>query len=110
MAKEDTVIIETFKNVVVEHLKDLAIALPALIPQTKEDEMLFREGMEKISQLVYNLEHCDNVREISKYLDAQRIVEDFDEESIMTLRSRIKSSARESVNSISSMMYNIGDE
>lgn len=110
MAREDAVIVEEFKKVVVAHLKDLVMALPALIPQTKEDEILFREGMKKISQLIYDLEHCDNVREMSKYLDAQRIVEDFDLESIRTLNSRIKSSARSSVDSINEMMYNMGEE
>ena len=110
MAREDAVIVEEFKKVVVNHLKDLIIALPALIPQTKEDEILFREGMKKISQLIYDLEHCDNVREMSRYLDAQRIVEDFDLESIRTLNSRIKSSARSSVETINEMMYNMGEE
>lgn len=96
MAREDAIVVEQFRNIVVSHLKDVVIAIPAIVPQTKEDKKLFKEGIAKINQLIYDLEHCENAREMSRYLDVQRIVQDFDSESIKNLNNTISAKARAS--------------
>ena len=111
MAREDAYVVEQFKNIVVGHLKDVMVALPALVPQSKEDEALFKEGIKKMGDLIYDLEHCENIREMSRYIDVQRVVQDFDSESIKTLNTRINTSARNSINKLNEMLYSIkGDD
>ena len=107
MAKEDAVIVQEFTKVVVSHLKDVLIALPALIPQTKEDELLFKEGANKISKIIYELEHAETVREIGKNIDIAKVINDFDMESVKTLNSRINSSAHNSIAKLDEMINNM---
>ena len=97
MAKQDAIIVEKFTKIVTSHLRYVLLALPALIPQTKEDELLFKEGITELTELVYNLEHAENIRELSRYINVQKVATDFDMESINTLSSRITNNARSSV-------------
>ena len=107
MAKQDAIIVEQFAKVVVSHLKDVLIALPALVPQTKEDEKLFKDGMQEISDLVYHIEHSENIRELSRYIDVQKVANDFDMESIKTLSSKINNGARSSVMKLDEILENM---
>lgn len=104
MAREDALVVEEFTKVVVSHLKDVLIALPALVPQTKEDEKLFRDGMRDISNLVYHLEHAENVRELGRYINIQKVASEFDLESIKTLNFRINNTARSSIVKLDEMI------
>lgn len=104
MAKEDAIIIEQFKKVVLQHLEDVAIALPALIPQTKEDEVIFKTGLRAINDIIYNLKQNDSIRELSRYLDVQKILEDFDSESIGNLNAMINNSSRNALMKIEEMI------
>lgn len=97
MAKQDAIVIEEFAKVVVSHLEAVLLALPALIPQSKEDEKIFREGMKEISDLVYHINHAENIRELSRYIDVQKVASDFDMTSVKLLNSRISNGARASV-------------
>lgn len=110
MAKQDAVVVEQFAKVLVSHLKDVLIALPALVPQTKEDEKLFKEGMQEISDLIYHIEHAENVRELSRYIDVQKVATDFDMESIKTLNSRINNGARSSVMKLDEVLEHMRGE
>ena len=107
MAREDAIVVEEFKKVIVSHMKDVLIALPAIIPQTKEDEIIFKRGMKAISDMVYDLEHADTVREVGQYLDVQKIVKDFDAESVKNLNQKISSSARASIAKLNDMIDSI---
>ena len=107
MAREDAIVVEEFKKVIVTHMKDVLIALPAIIPQTKEDEIIFKRGMKAISDMVYDLEHVDTVREVGKYLDVQKIVKDFDTESVKNLNQKINNSARASIAKLTDMVESI---
>ena len=69
MAREDAIVINEFKSILIAHMKDVVIALPAIVPQSKEDELLFKRGMEALSNLIYDLEHTESIRELSRYLD-----------------------------------------
>lgn len=104
MLKENAEVIERFKEIVISHLEDLLIALPAVIPQTSEDEVIFRDGIKNISKLVYDLKHCESIRELGKYFDIERILEDYDIESIKHLESNISSRATTMLNYIDSMV------
>ena len=95
--REDALVVEKFKDVLVAHLKEVSMALPAIVPQTNEDKIIFREGLERMNQLIYDLEHCDNIRELSRYLDVGAIARDFDMETVKTLNTRINASARSSI-------------
>lgn len=97
MVKEEAVVIREFVKVTVSHLKDLLIALPALVPQTKEDERIFKNGMNEIAQLIYDIEHCESIRELGKYFDLQRIVEDYTLNDVKMLNSQINTAARRSI-------------
>ena len=110
MAREDAIIVEEFKKVIVSHMKDVMIALPAIIPQSKEDEIIFKRGMQAISDVVYDLEHAETIRELSKHLDVQRIVKDFDTDSIRTLNSKINSSARVSIDRLSGLVDSLVED
>ena len=107
MAKQDAIIIEEFTKIVSSHLKDVLIALPAIIPQNKEDEKLFKDGREAIADLIYHLDHAENIRELSRYIDVQKVASDFDEDSIKLLNSRINNSARSSVMKLDEMLENM---
>lgn len=104
MAKEDVMVVDEFKKVILSHLKDVLIAIPAIIPQSDEDTILFRKGMAEINELIYNLEHCSNIRELSRYINVQKVVEDFDMDSIKTLDLRITNTARSSIEKLESMI------
>lgn len=105
--REDAAVVEKFKEVLVSHLKEVSMALPAIVPQSNEDKQVFKEGLQRMNRLIYDLEHCDNVREISRYLDVQAIVRDFDMESIKTLNTRINTSARSSILKLDEMIESI---
>ena len=91
-------------------MKDVMIALPAIIPQSKEDEIIFKRGMKAISDMVYDLEHAETVRELGKHLDIQKIVKDFDVESVRNLNYKINNSARASVNKLTDMVESLSEE
>lgn len=100
---DDARIISKFRDIAVARYKDIMVALPALVPQSEEDRVLFRKGMSVIDELVYNLEHTESVRELSRFLDVQAILRDFDEDSIRTLDQQITNSARATVEQLSEM-------
>lgn len=110
MAKEDAMIVEEFSKIAVSHLKEVIAVLPVLIPQTKEDKALFIKGAEKMSEIVYQLEHAESIRDIGRNIDIQKVVRDFDSESIKTLNARINKSARESVVKLNDLMDNLSQE
>lgn len=114
MAREDVDVVEKFKAIVINHLENVLIALPAIVPQSKEDMDLFKRGMNDISTLIHNLKECESIRELSKYIDTQKVVEDFDEESIRNLNYKITQSAKASVrrleDMIETMRYGDGED
>lgn len=109
MLKENAEVIDSFKKTVISHLEDLLITLPAVIPQTPEDEVIFRDGIRNISKLVYDLKHCESIRELGKYFDIDKILEDYDIESIKHLESNISSRANIMLNRIEAMIENDED-
>ena len=110
MAKEDAIVVEEFKKVIVSHMKDVLLALPAIIPQSKEDEIIFKRGMQAISEMVYDLEHAESIRELGKHLDVQRIIKDFDIDSVRNLNAKINSSARSSVGKLKDMFDSMSED
>lgn len=100
---EDAQVVKRFRDITVSRFKDIMVALPALVPQSKEDEILFKKGMSAIDDLVYRLEHAESIRELSRDLDVQAILRDFDEDSIRTLDQQIVNSARATVEQLSEM-------
>lgn len=110
MAREDVVVIEDFKKILISHMKDVLMAIPAIIPQSEEDKILFKKGMIELTNLVYNLEHCENIREISRYINVQKVVEDFDTESIKTLDRRISETARNNMAKLESMIERMEED
>ena len=107
---EDARIIEQFKNIVVERLEDVLLALPALIPQTEEDKRLFKRGMTAIENLAYDIKHSNNPREIGRYIDVQKVLQDFNEESIRTLSAKLSSSAKSSIDRLSEIAKTLQGE
>lgn len=110
MAREDAYIVEQFKKITLSHLKDVMLALPAIVPQTNEDKALFKEGLNKIDRLIRNIESCENIRELSRYIDVDRVVRDFDSESIRNLNSKIINSSRNSINELDEMVSKMRGE
>lgn len=108
---EDAKVVEEFKKIMITRLRDVMMALPALVPQSEDDKALFKRSMNALLNMVYNLEHAENVREIGRYIDVQKVLRDFDAESIRTLDSKINSSARASIEKMSDMARMIrGDD
>lgn len=108
---EDAQIVKKFRDITVSRFKDLMVALPALVPQSEEDRILFKKGMSAIDDLVYRMEHAESIRELSRDLDVQAILRDFDEDSIRTLDSQITNAARATVEQLSEMSAILmGDE
>lgn len=108
---DDAQVINRFRDIAVARYKDIMVALPALVPQSEKDRILFKKGMSALDELVYNMEHAENIRELSRYLDIQAILRDFDEDSIRTLDQQITNSARATVNQLSEMSAILaGDE
>jgi hypothetical protein len=101
--RDDAKIIEDFKDITIKRLNDVLVALPALVPQSEEDRILFKKGMTAISNLIYDLKHAETPRAVSEFLDVQKILRDFDSESIRTLDTKINTSARASVEQLSKM-------
>lgn len=110
MAKQDAIVIEEFKKVTISHLKEVLMALPALIPQSEEDKYLFKQGSEQIAQMIYDLEHASDIRELGKVLDIQQIANDFDMESIRSLKTHINSSARVTMAKLTEMLDQMKEE
>lgn len=104
MAREDVVVVEKFKDIVVNHLENVLLALPAIVPQSKSDMKLFKDGMTNLSILIRNIKECESIRELSRYIDVQKVVEDFDEESIRNLNYKITQSANASVRKLEEMV------
>lgn len=107
---EQANVINQFKRIMIRKLDDVKMALPALVPQTKEDEILFKRGMKALSELTYDLEHADSIREVAQFLDVRKIVEDFDEESIKNLEAKINASAKASIDQMNEMMDMLGGD
>ena len=110
MAKEDAIVVEEFKKIVIANLKDVATALPALVPQSKEDTILFKRGMVAFSNLIYQLEHTETIRDIGRYIDIRSVANDFDIDSIKTLRTQINSNATASVRKLSNMVDMLNED
>lgn len=100
---EDAYVVKEFANIVVSRIKDVMLALPAIVPQSKEDELLFKKGMKAMDDIVYELEHADNIREYGRVIDIRRVLQDFDSDSIKTLDSKINNSARASIEQLTNM-------
>lgn len=111
MAREDVEVVNEFKKVTLNHLKDVLMVLPAIVPQSKADEQLFREGIQEISNLVYDIEHAENVRELSRFIDVQKVIDDFDTETIKSLNHTINYNASQSVMRLDTLYSSMcGDE
>jgi hypothetical protein len=108
--REDAEIIEEFKKILIARLNDVLIALPALVPQSDADRILFKRGMTSINNLIYDLKHAETPRALSQYLDIQKILKDYDKEGIRSLDSRINQSARSSVEQLSKMAESFREE
>lgn len=110
MAREDVVVVEEFKKILVSHLKDVLMAIPTIVPQSAEDKVLFKKGLTEISNLIYNLEHCGSIRELSQYINVQKVAEEFDLESIKTLDRRISETARSNIVKLESMVERMEED
>lgn len=110
MAREDAEVINEFKEISVNYLKDVMMVLPAIIPQTKDDKELFREGLEEMAKLVYDLENAETIRELSRFMDVQKIAEDFDMNTIKQLDQSIRNTARQSVLRLGELYSDNGDD
>lgn len=107
---EDAMIINEFKKIAISRFRDVMMALPALVPQTNEDKMLFKRGMASLDNLIYDLEHTENLREIGRVLDIRKILNDFDTETIRTLDSKINQSARSSIEQLTDIASRMTEE
>lgn len=108
---DDARIIEEFKNITVNRLEEVILALPALIPQNEEDKKLFRRGLTALNNLTYDLKHATTPREISRHIDVHKVLRDFDEETIRTFSSKLGNAAKESVNHLSEIARTLqGDD
>ena len=101
--REDAYVVQQFAKITIQRLKDVMLALPALVPQSKEDEILFKRGMASLGNVIYDLEHAENAREYGKDIDVRKVLQDFDPESIRTLDSKINQSARASIDQLTNM-------
>lgn len=101
--KDEAKVVEKFRDVTVDRLNDVMVALPALVPQSEEDKILFKRGMNALNNLIYDLKHAETTRAIGEFLDIPKILRDFDEDSIKTLDNKISVSARASIEQISSI-------
>ena len=106
MTSEDAKVVDEFKNIVIERCKGILISLPAFIPQSNEDKIIFEEGGIAIQELLYNLEHSENLRECDEYLFVDKIASDYDMESIRNLRSKIVNNATNQLRNL----YNVVDD
>ncbi len=101
--REDAQIVSEFAKITANRFKDVMRALPALVPQSEEDKILFKKGLEVMSEIVSDIENASSVREYGKYIDIDKVIRDFDSESIRTLDTKINSSARNVVRTLSDM-------
>lgn len=108
--KDEAKIVEKFRDITVNRLNDVMVALPALVPQSEEDKALFKRGMNALNNLIYDLKHAETTRAIGEFLDIPKILRDFDEDSINTLDSQINSSARASIEQIASIADRINED
>lgn len=106
---DDARLIDEFKKIMIGRLEEIALALPTLIPQTEEDRRLFRRGMTALNNLIQELRHANTPREISQHIDIQKVLHDFDEESIRTLSTKLSNSARASVDHLSEIARTLQD-
>jgi len=106
---EDAHVVREFAKIVTNRVKDVMLALPAIVPQSKEDEALFKKGMKIMDDIVYELEHAENIREYGRIIDIRRVLQDFDSESIKTLDSKINNSARATIEQLTNMTGSLDD-
>ena len=100
-----------FRDVMVNSLEDVESTLPAIIPQSESDEKVFKEGIYAIRKLIYHLRNADNVRELSRYLDVERIDKDFTESDIREMSGAIMRQSRKTVNDlVNSIRYSVGED
>ena len=107
--REDAYVVQEFAKIAINRIKDVMLAIPAIVPQSKEDELLFKRGMAAMDNIVYELKHSENVREYGKNIDIQRVIQDFDSESIKTLDSKINQSSRASIEQLTNMVGTLDD-
>ena len=101
--REDAYVVQQFAKITMQRMRDVLTALPALVPQSKEDEILFRKGMTALNDVIYDLEHAESVRDYGKVIDIKKVLKEFDAESIRTLDSKINQSARASIEQLTNM-------
>lgn len=108
--KEDALIVEKFTKFFIECLEDVMTALPAFVPQSEKDKHLFKKGFQAIDNIIYDLRHAESIRDIAQYIDVDKVLRDFDEESISKLPSHLGDLASHLKSEISESLVERGND
>lgn len=95
--QEDAKVVWRFRDILTSILREMLLAYPAIIPQSEEDKQIFKIGMERTQQFLYELEHAETVRDIGRLVDIQALLNDFDIDSIEDFQKNLLQMARTSM-------------
>lgn len=93
-------IVKSFVDTTLPILKQSQFALIAIIPQTEQDKVTMRKGLEELDDLINKLENASTLREYAECINVKEILEKFDMESIRHLKATINNQSSNAINQL----------